>query len=296
MSDKSPSSKAKLPIHFFWANRLLMLVFFSLYLFASIFPGELKLSLLLGVVGYGLLAFVISLTALSQKRISKALVLLVDSALLGFLAAYNGLDVSTLAITLAVSVVWIACGTVIPLIYPLILFLAGLAFSYYYSQLIDFSVWGFEQQISIAITLMLAVSGLYQMYRELNTTKSQLVRLQKNQAGLKLKNYQIAKYLPAPLRERIFRSKEVAVSTSRKKLTVFFSDLVGFSQMSEEMEPNELSRILDSYLSEMADIADEYGATVDKFIGDGIMIFFGDPKTKGTKEDAEICVAMALDM
>jgi class 3 adenylate cyclase len=66
--------------------------------------------------------------------------------------------------------------------------------------------------------------------------------------------------------------------------------------MSEEMEPNDLSRILDSYLSEMAEIADHYGATVDKFIGDGIMIFFGDPKSKGTKKDAEICVAMALDM
>ena len=120
--------------------------------------------------------------------------------------------------------------------------------------------------------------------------------LQKNQAGLKLRNYEISKYLPAPLRERISRTKQVKASTSRKKLTVFFSDLVGFSQMSEEMEPNDLSRILDSYLSEMADIADQYGATVDKFIGDGIMIFFGDPKTKGTKQDAETCVAMAQDM
>ena len=85
--------------HFFWANRLVLFAFFSLYLFTSIFLREPKLSLLFGAVGYGLLAFVISITALSYNQISKALVLLVDSALLRFLAAYNGLKVSTLGVS-----------------------------------------------------------------------------------------------------------------------------------------------------------------------------------------------------
>ena len=71
---------------------------------------------------------------------------------------------------------------------------------------------------------------------------------------------------------------------------------MGFSQLSEEMEPNELARVLDDYLSAMAEVADQFGGTVDKFIGDGIMIFFGDPKTQDTKEDAQACVAMAVEM
>ena len=62
------------------------------------------------------------------------------------------------------------------------------------------------------------------------------------------------------------------------------------------MEPNELARVLDDYLSAMAEVADQFGGTFDKFIGDGIMIFFGDPKTQGTKEDAQACVAMAVEM
>ena len=71
---------------------------------------------------------------------------------------------------------------------------------------------------------------------------------------------------------------------------------MGFSQLSEEMEPNELARVLDDYLSAMAEVADQFGGTFDKFIGDGIMISFGDPKTQGTKEDAQACVAMAVEM
>jgi class 3 adenylate cyclase len=46
----------------------------------------------------------------------------------------------------------------------------------------------------------------------------------------------------------------------------------------------------------MSLIANEHGGTIDKFIGDAIMIFFGDPESRGTKEDALACVQMAMDM
>ena len=46
----------------------------------------------------------------------------------------------------------------------------------------------------------------------------------------------------------------------------------------------------------MSSIALKYGATIDKFIGDAILIFFGDPESKGVKEDALACVSMALEM
>jgi len=50
------------------------------------------------------------------------------------------------------------------------------------------------------------------------------------------------------------------------------------------------------YLTEMSKIALEYGATIDKYIGDAMVLFFGDPETKGTKEDAKACVIMAVAM
>jgi adenylate cyclase len=54
--------------------------------------------------------------------------------------------------------------------------------------------------------------------------------------------------------------------------------------------------LLNHYLTEMTNIALEFGATVDKYIGDAIMVFFGDPESKGVKEDALACVRMAVAM
>ena len=79
-------------------------------------------------------------------------------------------------------------------------------------------------------------------------------------------------------------------------MTIMFSDIAGFTELADTLESEELTGVLNSYLTEMSNIALEYGATIDKYIGDGIMIFFGDPETKGIKNDAISCVKMAIDM
>jgi class 3 adenylate cyclase len=108
---------------------------------------------------------------------------------------------------------------------------------------------------------------------------------------------QLSKYLSPQVYESIFTGRqEVKIAAARKKLTVFFSDIVGFTETADRMESEELTQLLNHYLTEMSRIALEYGATIDKYVGDAIMIFFGDPETKGTREDALACVQMALDM
>ena len=62
------------------------------------------------------------------------------------------------------------------------------------------------------------------------------------------------------------------------------------------MEAEELSALLNEYLTEMTKIATKYGGTIDKFIGDAVMIFFGAPESAGEKEDALRCVRMAMEM
>jgi len=107
----------------------------------------------------------------------------------------------------------------------------------------------------------------------------------------------IAKYLSPQIYKSIFSGeKDVAISTERKKLTIFFSDIQNFTSMSERLQPEELTALLNEYFTEMSVIAAEHGATVDKFIGDAILAFFGDPETKGVVEDAKACLRMALDM
>ena len=77
---------------------------------------------------------------------------------------------------------------------------------------------------------------------------------------------------------------------------VVFSDIVSFTSISDTMVSGPLTKMLNDYLTKMTDIALSYGATIDKYIGDAIMIFFGDPETKGREQDAIRCVEMAKQM
>ena len=107
----------------------------------------------------------------------------------------------------------------------------------------------------------------------------------------------LAKYLPPQVHEAIFSGKfDTEIKTKRKKLTIFFSDIANFTSTSEGLQPEDLTKYLNEYFSEMTDIALSLGATIDKYIGDSMMVFFGDPETKGEREDARSCVKMALMM
>ena len=108
---------------------------------------------------------------------------------------------------------------------------------------------------------------------------------------------QLSKYLSPQVYQSIFSGKKnVKIEAYRKKLTVFFSDIKGFTEITDRLEPEVLSFLLNSYLNEMSKIALKYGGTIDKFVGDAILIFFGDPETRGEKEDAKACVLMAIEM
>ncbi len=124
-----------------------------------------------------------------------------------------------------------------------------------------------------------------------------LNKVKRHESRLELLATKLSKYLSPQVYDTIFTGKrEVRLETTRKTLSVFFSDIVGFAQRAEEMGQEELSKWLNSYLNEMANIALKYGGTLDKFIGDAVMVFFGDPETSGVKQDAVKCVQMGKDM
>lgn len=107
----------------------------------------------------------------------------------------------------------------------------------------------------------------------------------------------IAKYISPQIYKSIFSGqRDVAIATERKKLTIFFSDIQDFTATTERLQPEDLTALLNEYFTEMSTIALRHGATVDKFIGDAMLLFFGDPETKGVVEDARACVQMAVDM
>jgi len=119
---------------------------------------------------------------------------------------------------------------------------------------------------------------------------------EKNKA-LEVLSTKLSKYLSPQVYSSIFSgSKEVKIVSSRKKLTVFFSDIADFTTTTDDLESEELTALLNHYLTEMSLIALTHGATIDKYIGDAILAFFGDPETRGVKEDAIACVNMAIAM
>ena len=107
----------------------------------------------------------------------------------------------------------------------------------------------------------------------------------------------LAKYLSPQIYNSIFSGEQnVEIASKRKKLTIFFSDIAAFTETTDNLESEELTDVLNHYLTEMSTIALEFGATIDKYIGDAMLLFFGDPETKGVKEDAKACVMMAIAM
>ena len=107
----------------------------------------------------------------------------------------------------------------------------------------------------------------------------------------------LAKYLSPQLYNSIFQGeRDVKIESYRITLTVFFCDFVGFTNQSEKMEVAEFAEWLNAYLNVMASTVLKHGGTLDKFIGDSIMVFYGDPKTEGVEKDALNCVSMAIEM
>jgi class 3 adenylate cyclase/HAMP domain-containing protein len=129
---------------------------------------------------------------------------------------------------------------------------------------------------------------------ELNRTLAILHEKNAILAGLSEK---LSRYLSPQIRDGIFSgSHDSTITSKRKRLTVFFSDIRNFTETTERLETEVLTDLLNNYLDEMSQIALRHGATIDKFIGDAVLAFFGDPESKGAKEDALACVTMALEM
>jgi len=107
----------------------------------------------------------------------------------------------------------------------------------------------------------------------------------------------ISRYLSPQIYRSIFSGqKDVIIHTERKKLTIFFSDIQDFTAITERLQPEQITQLLNKYFTEMSRIALAHGGTIDKFIGDAVLIFFGDPETKGDVDDAKSCLRMAVEM
>lgn len=93
-------------------------------------------------------------------------------------------------------------------------------------------------------------------------------------------------------------SGEVKLGGDRKNATVFFSDIRGFTSLSESMSPEEVVVMLNEYMTRMVGVIRRYGGVVDKYVGDAIMALWGVP-VEGDDDAAQAvraCIAMRIEL
>jgi class 3 adenylate cyclase len=118
-------------------------------------------------------------------------------------------------------------------------------------------------------------------------------------ANRKLQNAQkqISKYIDPNVAEKIFEGEFTAeLSHHRTKLTMFFSDIKDFTEFTDSSDPEDVAKLLNEYLGEMAQIVRTWGGTIPQFTGDSIYAIFGAPDSRGERDDALSCVRMAVEM
>jgi len=107
----------------------------------------------------------------------------------------------------------------------------------------------------------------------------------------------LKRYLPPDLVDKMMESQhELDGKPKAVTATILFSDLVGFTRTTSKLRATRMAGILNEYLAEMIEIIFEAGGTIDKFIGDAIMVIFGAPLEMTSSQQVEKACLCAMSM
>jgi PAS domain S-box-containing protein len=107
----------------------------------------------------------------------------------------------------------------------------------------------------------------------------------------------ISKYVPLQIAETISHGAiDLVWKHHREKLTLFFSDIKSFTEVTDSLEPEDMGSLLNEYLTEMNKIINKYHGTLAQLIGDGLYVIFGAPERSDDNDNALRCLNMAIDM
>lgn len=105
----------------------------------------------------------------------------------------------------------------------------------------------------------------------------------------------LGKYLPADVAAQIMRDPDqLSLHGERRNIFCVFTDLEGFTKLSHAVTPETVARLLNEYLDRLSDIVLEHGGTIDKFVGDAVVAFWGAPLSR--PDDGEKAAAAAFAM
>jgi class 3 adenylate cyclase len=150
---------------------------------------------------------------------------------------------------------------------------------------------------TVFVSLLVSVATVYVLaFLTIAVRKEQDLRLHEANDRLSESQRLIRRYVPSQVAAALESPRRNLDGHERRKLTLFFSDIVGFAEIAERMEPEDLSRVLNEYFTEMTIVADRYDGTVDELMGDAILILFGAPLATNDQDHARRAVRMAGEM
>ncbi len=145
--------------------------------------------------------------------------------------------------------------------------------------------------------LQLALVKIEAQEKELVAFNRELGRKVREQLETILRSRRLARYFPKALVDKVLGSdQDLELASGRRLLTIFFADMRGFSTITDKVEPERTTRLLNQYLSAMAEVIEAHKGTLARFMGDGILGFFGAPEEMFPEEQAARAVRMALAM
>ena len=105
----------------------------------------------------------------------------------------------------------------------------------------------------------------------------------------------LGKYLPADVAALILEDpQKLLLHGEKREIVALFSDLEGFTKLSHAIEPEMVAYLLNTYLDMLSDIVLEYGGTIDKFVGDAVVAFWGAPISRPDDADQAVRAAVAI--
>jgi class 3 adenylate cyclase len=141
------------------------------------------------------------------------------------------------------------------------------------------------------VRAMMRIKQMHDALEEWNRTLAEKVQ---QQVGELQRMNRLKRYLSPQVAETILAEDENLFKSHRREITVVFLDLRGFTAFSDSAEPEEVMEVLRRYHAEMGKLIFQFDGTLERFAGDGIMIFFNDPIP--CPDHAEKAVRMALEM
>jgi len=120
--------------------------------------------------------------------------------------------------------------------------------------------------------------------------------IERQQTELAAAHDLIRRYAPAAVAERLEHGDDTVGTAQRRRVTIFFADVVGFTTLADRLDPEALAEIMNDYLGSVAEIVERHGGTLNEFAGDGVMAIFGAPDEMEPVDEVTSALAAAREL